>query len=70
MVRQASKFRQRDLTRTIRAAVAAGVEVESIEIDSEGKIVAHLRGTGGDNPKTNSADAVLEKLRKHEHGKS
>jgi hypothetical protein len=68
MVRRACKFRQREITRTIKAAQAAGVEVDRVEIDSSGKIVVYLRGSGGGNPK-NTADAVLEKL-KHAHGKS
>ena len=64
MARRACKFRQREITRTIKAARAAGVEVDRVEIDIEGKIVVHLVGSG-DNPKANTADAVLEKL-KHE----
>jgi hypothetical protein len=69
MARRECKFRQREITRTIRAARAAGVDVDRIEIDPDGKIVAHL-GSGGDNPKRNTADAVLESL-KHgrKHGK-
>jgi hypothetical protein len=65
VVRRASKFRQREITRSIKAARAAGVEVDRVEIESDGKIVVHL-GSGGDNPKkqVNTADAVLEKLKK------
>ena len=52
-------------------AFTAGVAVARVEIDKEGKIVV-VFGTGSDNLKLNSADAVLEKLEKakHEHGKS
>jgi hypothetical protein len=59
----------REVARAVKAAQAAGVEVGRVEIDVDGKIVivAHL-GTGGDSPKRNTADAVLERL-KHEHGK-
>jgi hypothetical protein len=32
-------FRQRDLTRALRAAAAAGIEVQQIEIDNIGKII-------------------------------
>jgi hypothetical protein len=67
MVRQPPKFRQREITRTLRAAAAAGVQIYRIEIDTDGKIIAHLHGSGGDNPKKpNTADAVLESLK---HGK-
>jgi hypothetical protein len=36
--RQACKFRQRDLTRALRATLAAGLGVANIEIDTNGKI--------------------------------
>ena len=64
MARRACKFRKREIARVIRAAKAAGVEVDRVEVDSNGKIVVYS-GTGGDNPKPklNSADAVLEKLK-------
>jgi hypothetical protein len=69
MTRRASKFRQREITRTIKAARAAGVEVDRIEIDTDGKIVAHL-GSGGDSPKKrNAADEVLERLDREQHAK-
>jgi hypothetical protein len=32
-------FRQRDLTRALRATVAAGIELRRIEIDTGGKII-------------------------------
>ncbi len=67
MARRACKFRQREITRTIRAARAAGVNVDRIEIDPDGKIVAHI-GSGGDDPKRNTADAVLEKLKHAKYG--
>ena len=34
-----SKFRQHDLTRALKAAQAAGVEVARFEIEQDGKIV-------------------------------
>jgi hypothetical protein len=61
-MRGSCKFRQREITRSIRAAVAAGAKVDRVEVDPDGKIVVHIGG-GGDSPKqTNSADAILEKL--------
>jgi hypothetical protein len=32
-------FRQTDLTRAVKAALAAGIEIQRIEIDRDGKIV-------------------------------
>jgi hypothetical protein len=67
MGRRASRFNQREVSRALKAAQAAGLAVDRVEIDTDGKIVVHL-GSGGDSPKRNTADAVLEKL-KHEQGK-
>jgi hypothetical protein len=39
MPRQPAAFRQSDLQRALRAAKAAGLEVERVEIDRDGKIV-------------------------------
>jgi hypothetical protein len=39
MARPPSAFRQQDVTRAIRAAKAAGVEIQRIEIASDGRIV-------------------------------
>jgi hypothetical protein len=39
MARGPCTFKKRDVTRALRAAVAAGIEVQRIEIDREGKIV-------------------------------
>ena len=38
MSRGPSTFRQRDITRALKAAVAAGIEVARLEIDKSGKI--------------------------------
>ena len=45
MSRTPSAFRQRDVTRALRASAAAGVEVKRAEIDREGKIVLIFGGT-------------------------
>ena len=39
MARGPATFKQADVTRALRGAVAAGVEVQRIEIDKTGKIV-------------------------------
>lgn len=38
MTRTAAKFKQADVTRAVRAAVKAGIEVRSVEIAADGKI--------------------------------
>lgn len=44
MARRPCTFRQQDVTRAIRAAAAAGVEIASVEIDKDGKIVVVVAG--------------------------
>jgi hypothetical protein len=39
MARGAVTFKQQDVTRALRAAAAAGVEVQQVEIDKTGKII-------------------------------
>jgi hypothetical protein len=39
MPKGACAFKQRDVTRALRATVAAGVDVQRVEIDRDGKIV-------------------------------
>ena len=39
MARAPSTFRQQDVTRAIKAAVAAGVHIARIEVDKAGRIV-------------------------------
>lgn len=50
------KFRQRELTRAVRAMQAAGVEIERIEIDQEsGRIIIVPKGNV---PKTGWEDLI------------
>ena len=39
MARGALTFRQTDVTRAVKAVVAAGVEVARVEVDREGRII-------------------------------
>jgi hypothetical protein len=39
MARGPCTFKQQDVTRALRATVAAGIEVQRVEIDMDGKIV-------------------------------
>ena len=44
MSRGPRTFRQADVTRAIKAAVAAGVEIERVEVDKDGRIVVIAKG--------------------------
>lgn len=44
MARRSCTFRQRDVTRALKATVAAGVEIAKVEIDRDGKIVVVVAG--------------------------
>jgi hypothetical protein len=60
--RRASTFRQRDVTRAIKAVVGAGVPVARVEVDKDGKIaiVAGHPGSGS-GPVANDLDTWLAK---------
>jgi hypothetical protein len=55
-----SKFRQSDLTRALKAALAAGLEVAAVEIDPTGKIVIMTGATELTVPK-NALDKWMTK---------
>jgi hypothetical protein len=62
MPRGPSKFRQRDVTRTLRATVAAGHAVKRVEIE-DGKIVVVVGEPdepNADNLERNEWDEVLD----------
>jgi hypothetical protein len=39
MARRSCTFKQQDVTRALRGAIAAGIEIKRVEIDTAGKIV-------------------------------
>lgn len=55
---RASAFRQADLTRAIRGALAAGQKVASAKIDKDGSIVV-LFGEGAPSQRQNPLDRLL-----------
>ncbi len=64
MARGACTFKQQDVTRALRAAVAAGIEVQRYEIDKDGKIVVvtgkpHKSADDGNGNSGNPWDEVL-----------
>ena len=57
MARGALTFRQTDVTRAVKAVVAAGVEVARVEVDREGRIIVVARPAGEPgNPDRNPWD--------------
>jgi hypothetical protein len=59
-------FRQQDLTRALRGAIAAGVPVQRVEIDNTGKIVIILH----DDPQKRLDDEIDREIAEFEarHG--
>jgi hypothetical protein len=67
MARAPSTFRQQDVTRAVKAVVAAGVDIARVEIDRAGKIVIV---TGRPLEATNPQDELDRELQDWEarHG--
>jgi hypothetical protein len=62
MSRAPSTFRQQDVTRAVKAVVAAGVGIARVEIDKAGKITIIAAGTephGVFAPRGNEWDTLL-----------
>ena len=64
MSRGQQTFKQSDVTKALRATVKAGIAVERIEINKEGKIVIVTAGpedaANGEKAGKNEWDAVLQ----------
>jgi hypothetical protein len=61
MSRAASTFRQQDVTRAVKAVVAAGVDIARVEIDKAGKITIIALGAvprGEGREEANEWDSV------------
>jgi hypothetical protein len=58
MARAPSAFRQQDVTRALRAAKAAGVEIVRVEIDPNGKIILVTTRETVERREENSWDRV------------
>ncbi len=58
MARTPSTFRQADVTRAVKAVVAAGVDVGRVEIDKSGKIVIVTASQPDDGAEPNEWDHV------------
>jgi hypothetical protein len=64
MSRGQQTFRQRDVTKAIKATVKAGIAVNRVEIDKDGKIIIVTAtaedAVNGDNLEKNEWDGVLQ----------
>jgi hypothetical protein len=60
MARGKLAFKQSDLTRAIRAALAAGLEIARIEIERDGRIVIVPGTSTPAQPEYNEWDEVLK----------
>jgi hypothetical protein len=63
MSRGQQTFRQSDVTKALRATVKAGIAVERVEIDKNGKIVvvtAKPQDADGEKSEQNEWDAVVQ----------
>jgi hypothetical protein len=66
MSRAPSTFRQQDVTRALRAAAAAGVDIARIEIDKAGKITI-IAASGAAEP-ANDLDRELAEWEARHNG--
>jgi hypothetical protein len=63
MSRRPCVFRQRDVTKAVKAVVAAGVAVAKVEVDRDGKIVVVLGETSQiRSPATGATNGTASKI--------
>ena len=63
MSRGQQTFKQRDVTKAIKATVKAGIAINRVEIDKDGKIIivpAKAEDAVGNNPEKNEWDGLLQ----------
>ena len=67
MARSAPSFRQADVTRAVRGALAGGIEIARVEIDRGGKIVI-VSGKPAEQQPDNELDRELAEFEaQHDH---
>lgn len=69
MTRRAAAFRQADIARAVKGARAAGLSIQSVEIDANGKIVI-VSATDRQQPGRglDGSKVVMERLARMGHG--
>ncbi len=70
MARAPSTFKQGDVTRAVKGAIAAGLDIARVEIDPTGKIVIQL-GNGGAKEQAGPGELdreLAEFERRHDEG--
>ena len=58
MARGPNNFKQRDVSRALRAAMSAGIEVERFEIDQAGRIVVFAEKSAAPAKPANEWDSI------------
>jgi hypothetical protein len=59
MARTPSTFRQADVTRAVKAVVAAGMGIARVEIDPSGKIVLIMVESSESEPQSTDSPAIV-----------
>jgi hypothetical protein len=71
VARGACAFKQRDLTRAIRAVTAAGLVVAGVKISAQGEIeVVTGKSEAQDSKPQDDLDGELQEWEAHHHGQS
>ena len=62
MGRNPSTFKQRDVTKAVKAVTAAGIQIARVEVDKDGRIVVVAGKPTSDSTSANPWDQVVEEL--------